>query len=69
MLVESTGEKLVLTSMPVSAGSAALDQMREAKETAECQVLNIPPFSNAFYFKIKSQYNGMTSRCLIWAVW
>lgn len=40
IIVESTDEKRVLIEITVSAGSSALDKMREAKETAECQVLN-----------------------------
>lgn len=39
--MESTDEKLVLIKITVPVGSSALDEMREAKETAECQVLKI----------------------------
>lgn len=41
--MESTDEKLVLIKITVPVGSSALDEMREAKETAECQVLKISP--------------------------
>lgn len=48
-IVGSTDEKLALINITVLAGSSALDEMREAKETAECQVLNISPL---FFFVI-----------------